>query len=162
MLACMKPVLLGETKLMRDLIVAAALVLVCLTACSRPDAGAASAPSLDGGSAAARDEVGTRWTVFHDPAEHAFSIEVPAGWTVEGGAQRMSAVEIRPWARAVSPDGAIELFVGDKDAPILTHPNPMLEMGGFHQGSVYSPGFGQSFTVAAYQSGQTFAAGWGA
>jgi hypothetical protein len=147
---------------MREKIAAAALVLTCLTGCSRHDAVGGTAPATGGGSAVARDEVGARWTVFHDPVEHAFSIEVPAGWTVEGGAQRMSAAEIRPWARAVSPDGAIELFVGDKDVPIFTPPNPTLEMGGFHQGSVYSPGFGQSFTVAVYQSGQTFAAGWGA
>jgi hypothetical protein len=36
-----------------------------------------------------------RWVKFTDPVEHAFTIDVPAGWRVSGGIKRMSAVAVR-------------------------------------------------------------------
>ena len=55
----------------------------------------------------------TNWTRFNDPNEHAFSIDVPAGWKTEGGMVRRGPVDLSMFLRALSPDGAIMLILGD-------------------------------------------------
>jgi len=95
--------------------------------------------------------------VFTDPNEHAFTIAVPEGWRVQGGTRRVSAVDVRPWMDAVSPDGGIDLFFGHPELPPYMVPNQMLEMGGFREGTVYN----QS-VVLRYQPGVIFASQWGA
>jgi len=102
------------------------------------------------------------WTRYTDPVEHAFTIDVPAGWRVSGGTRRMSAVDIRLGVEAVSPDGLITLFYGDPDVPIFTVPSDMLEMAGLHPGMVYDPGMGVRLLIMPYMSGEAFAADWGA
>jgi hypothetical protein len=57
--------------------------------------------------------------LFTDPAEHAFTIELPAGWAVDGGVRRVSDVYVPYWVRAVAPNGAIEIFFGDPDVPMF-------------------------------------------
>jgi tetratricopeptide (TPR) repeat protein len=50
------------------------------------------------------------YVTWHEPNEDAFSIEVPQGWTVEGGLYRNPAnplIDIRPYVRATSIDGNI-------------------------------------------------------
>ncbi len=53
------------------------------------------------------------WVQFVDPTEQAFALEVPQGWTVKGGIERFSTVITTAWATAASPDGAIQVFIGD-------------------------------------------------
>src|SRR5579863_6969441 len=53
------------------------------------------------------------WTRFDDPNEHAFAIDVPAGWKVEGGLVRRGPVDLSMFLRALSPDGSILLILGD-------------------------------------------------
>src|SRR5579863_9694063 len=60
--------------------------------------GAPSAPSVGGQIA---------WSVFTDPMEHAFTMDVPSGWSVHGGVHRISAIQVPFSVRAVSPDGGI-------------------------------------------------------
>ena len=102
------------------------------------------------------------WTPFVDPVEHAFSLAVPAGWSVRGGARRVTQVEVRLEVRAISPDGATELFYGDASIPPFIAPNRMLAMAGLRPGSVYSPGYGEQLLVEPYATGEAFAATWGA
>lgn len=104
----------------------------------------------------------TQWTKFVDPAEGAFSLEVPAGWQVSGGSRRVSTVEIRSGVDIVSPDGTIRIFYGDTGIPIYTLPSPLLAQAGIGVGGVYSPGFGQQLVVMPYLNGGTFADQWGA
>jgi hypothetical protein len=101
------------------------------------------------------------WQVFSDPNEGAFQIEVPQGWRVGGGTARRSALQFRLWATAISPDGYTILSVNDPQAIYYIAPSPMLSSGGFSMGSVYSPGGGNAYVVAPYQSGSQFAAYWG-
>ena len=61
--------------------------------------------------------------VFTDPTEHAFTISAPAGWRVTGGVRRFSTVIVKPWAQAVSPDGAVAVFMGDASIPTFTLPS---------------------------------------
>lgn len=101
------------------------------------------------------------WTTFHDPQEGAFTLEVPLGWSIRGGSQRMSASEIRTGVDMTAPDGTIEVFFGDNSIPFFTVPNPMLQMAGLSTGSVYNMGYGQSAVVMPYMTGEGFAAHWG-
>lgn len=135
----------------------AAFSLTGVTACSKAGASVSGAPGALGQPARAA----VQWVRYNDPSENAFSLEAPAGWTVTGGSRRMSAVEVRTGVTIKSPDGRIEIFYGDNDVPIFTTPNAMLEMGGFHEGSVYSPGYGQNLVVARYTPGEGFASEWG-
>lgn len=101
------------------------------------------------------------WQVFSDPNEGAFQIEVPQGWRVGGGTARRSALQFRLWATAISPDGSTILSVNDPQALYYIAPSPMLVSTGFPPGSLYSPGGGNAYIVAPYQSGSQFAAYWG-
>jgi len=103
-----------------------------------------------------------RWSRFDDPVEHAFTIDVPAGWRVSGGSRRMSAVEIRLGVNVTSPDGAITLFYGDSDVPIYTVPSRMLAMAGLRPGMYYKPGQGVQMLIEPYLTGEAFASQWGA
>jgi predicted lactoylglutathione lyase len=67
------------------------------------------------GTAAAQPPKGASgsWTLFTDPNEHAFSLEVPAGWKIEGGMVRRGPVDLSMFLRALSPDDAVMLILGD-------------------------------------------------
>ena len=54
-----------------------------------------------------------QWTRFEDPNEHAFSLDVPAGWTAEGGLVRRGPVDLSVFLRALSPDDSVMLILGD-------------------------------------------------
>jgi len=119
---------------------------------AQPASGAAKSP--------ARPDV--EWQRFTDPVEHAFAIDMPAGWHVTGGSRRMSAVEIRVGVTAVSPDGATTLFYGDVDVPVFTLPTQMMAMAGLREGMIYSPGQGVQMRIRRYENGEAFASDWGA
>lgn len=53
------------------------------------------------------------WSKFNDPNENAFSLDVPAGWKVEGGLVRRGPVDLSLFLRALSPDDSILLILGD-------------------------------------------------
>ena len=92
-----------------------------------------------------------------DPNEGAFSIDVPEGWKVQGGLVRKSTLDVRMYVHATSPDGQTVIRLGDADFGTFTTPNPMLQMAGFREGSVYSPGYGNNWIVSRYVPGAVFA-----
>jgi hypothetical protein len=98
-----------------------------------------------------------KWVRWQDPKENAFSLEVPAEWTVMGGAFRFAPVDIRKTVQASSPDGRIRITGGDAELPTFTEPNQMLAMTGFREGSWYSPGYGVNMMVRRYTPGAQFA-----
>jgi hypothetical protein len=100
------------------------------------------------------------WTTFSDPAEGAFSIDVPDGWQVTGGLNRVAAVDLRPAVRAVAPNGSITLFFGDPQLPTFVAPNQMMASMGFSEGSSYSPGYGVMMQVRRYMPGEQLAEWW--
>lgn len=53
------------------------------------------------------------WTTFSDPNENAFTIDVPAGWKVQGGMTRRSALDVSAFLRALAPDGSAMILMGD-------------------------------------------------
>jgi hypothetical protein len=64
---------------------------------------------------------GITWTRFTDPNEHAFSVDVPQGWKIDGGLARRTGIDTSDFLRALSPDGSIVLIMGDPDLPAMQH-----------------------------------------
>jgi hypothetical protein len=108
-----------------------------------------------GGRPVAAMPVVQKWQTFTDPDEGAFQLKMPAGWKNSGGTKRYSALQYRPWATAVSPDGATILAIGDPSEPAYTLP-----MIGFRPGSIYNAS-GTYYIVQPLQSAQQYAVGRG-
>jgi hypothetical protein len=53
------------------------------------------------------------WARMEDPAEHAFALDVPRGWTWRGGAYRLGYGDIRVMVDVWSPDGKTNVRYGD-------------------------------------------------
>jgi hypothetical protein len=92
------------------------------------------------------------WTTVRDAREQAFSISVPQGWKVDGGMFRYRIAYPRPTVDMTSPDGMINVRIGDNTIPNYQTPNT----------NPYLPKVPNNFTpVAAYTSGQVFAQKYG-
>lgn len=114
----------------------------------------------DSAERAGRSKPRIAYRRWQDPAEQAFSLEVPAGWQVRGGLLRRAAVDVVKFVQVHSPDGQIYLFIGDPDIPVFTLPNQISAMSGFQEGSWYSPGYGVRMMVMRFQPGVNFAAAY--
>jgi hypothetical protein len=112
-----------------------------------------------GGSRAAAPNVS--FQKVRDPNEGAFSVDVPSGWKIEGGLVRKSTLDVRMYVFATSPDGQTVIHIGDPELGAFTTPNQMLAMAGLREGSVYSPGYGNSMVVMRYIPGPAFAQQYG-
>lgn len=114
---------------------------------SAPCATCAATPSTSPSSPA------ISWTVFTDPFEQAFSAQVPQGWTVRGGLFRMGYSDERPMVDLISPDGRVNVRIGDLSIPTYAIPNP------YHprEGEIYDLGAQAQLIVARYRTGPEFA-----
>ena len=93
-------------------------------------------------------------TTFRDPLEQAFTVDVPQGWTVKGGAIRMGYSDVRVMVDMTSPDGRTNIRLGDVAIPAYFVPNQ------FHpnEGEIYDLGAQAQMTVARYRTGDQYAA----
>ena len=96
------------------------------------------------------------WGKYEDPLEQAFTLEVPKGWTVKGGMFRLGYSDHRRMVDMTSPDGKINVRVGDVAIPTYFLPNQY-----HHEGEVYDLGAQAQGRVARYRSGQEFAQAYG-
>jgi hypothetical protein len=96
-----------------------------------------AATSASAGSPQAELNV-TKYEVFNDPIEDAFSLEVPAGWDIKGGLYRAGAIDTRPWVVAVAPDSSCRAFIGDGEICPYTLPTSTLNWTGFTPGKAYN------------------------
>lgn len=116
-----------------------------------------SASRQDGQSArrSASETTGGRqaWVEFQDPYEHAFTVEVPQGWTVRGGLYRLGFSDVRPMVDLQSPDGKINVRLGDVAIPSYVIPVQ------FHnrEGERYDLGAQAQMVVSKYYAGPQFA-----
>lgn len=102
---------------------AAGLVAVfMLAACGRADSTAQGAP--------ASSAAGISWTKFTDPAEKAFAVEVPQGWSIRGGMFRMGFSDARAMVDMTSPHGRINVRLGDVSVASYVLPGPHHERPG--------------------------------
>jgi hypothetical protein len=97
-------------------------------------------------------------TAFADPTENAFAVQVPRGWTVRGGVERLSSITVTEWVTESSPDGATQVFFGDPSVPGFRVPN-----GNQAEGTVAPPLSYQvpPPVVLAYRPGAAFAEFYG-
>ena len=109
------------------------------------------------GAPAAERESAPTYVKWQDPRENAFSLDVPSQWRMQGGLFRFASVDTRAAWEAVSPDGQARLTGGDAEIPPFTLPSQILAMGGFQEGSWYSPGYGVRLMVKRYIPGTAFA-----
>src|SRR5262249_28504783 len=73
---------------------------------------------------------------WHDPREGAFTLSVPQGWQVNGGAMRRSAVDITHVVRAGTSDGRVQIFINDADIVAHEVPNQLTAMAGLREGQM--------------------------
>jgi hypothetical protein len=97
------------------------------------------------------------WVQFQDPAEHAFTMQVPQGWRVAGGAYRFGPLDPRAMVEMTSPDGKMRLRFGDAAVPPYAVPDQSMRMNGLREGSRYSPRGVAQEIVADYRPGWVFA-----
>jgi len=123
------------------------LVLLFASACGS-NSGRAAAPGARGGDVV--------WEKYEDPLEQAFTLEVPKGWTVKGGMFRLGYSDHRLMVDMISPDGKVNIRLGDLAVPTYFLPNQF-----HHEGEIYDLGAQAQGRVARYRSGQEFAQGYG-
>lgn len=112
-----------------------------------------SGANASGPTPAGRRPIPIQFASWTDPAEGAFSTEVPAGWRIEGGTKRRGAVDVNGMIRMSSPDGTIFVFINDADLTTCLDPAAL-------QGFVGSNREGQvmgGMLVLRYQPGVVFA-----
>ena len=111
----------------------------------------AGAPvTATGGGTPAQSYV--RWV---DPAEKAFSVEVPQGWNASGGAVRPVPLLVQSEVDITSPDGAIEVWMGDH-VNLFMEPNYLLQQVGIGVGGTYTDPQGYGYWVYPYLPGERF------
>jgi hypothetical protein len=97
-----------------------------------------------------------QYVKFSDPAEQAFTLDVPQGWQTQGGTNRRASVDVVHALQTVSPDQKILIQFNDPNIPAFAIPSPMLASTGFREGSWYSPGYGVRNLVKRYTPGGQF------
>jgi hypothetical protein len=104
-------------------------------------------------SAIARATPAASWIRFDDPNEHAFTLDVPQGWTAKGGLFRLGYSDTRIMLDLTSPDGKTNIRFGDVAIPSYSVP----DQSHLREGEPYDLGAQAQLTVARYRSGQDFA-----
>lgn len=97
-----------------------------------------------------------KWVRFTDPAEQAFSIDVPAGWKTEGGLIRRGPLSIDTFVRSLAPDSSIYLLIGDPDISAYALPTRLGAQLGQREGQIYNPGHGAEL-IMHYIPGEEYA-----
>lgn len=99
----------------------------------------------------------TNYIRWMEPNENAFTLSVPEGWNIRGGAYRLSATDIRKGVNIFSPDGKIHIFWGDAEIPTFSLPTQMMYQLGLREGSYTALGDGSKLKIRSYAAGKQFA-----
>jgi hypothetical protein len=151
-------------QLSQSLLPAAGVLLLGVGAFSSlgcgPTSTSASETIAGGGNAAASGaaqrvsgEATLTWVSFQDPFEQAFVVEVPQGWTARGGLFRMGYSDERPMVDITSPDGRMNVRLGDVAIPAYAVPT----LNHTQEGSIDDLGLQAQLVVARYRTGPEFA-----
>ena len=132
----------------RTLLVALFTTLVTINCSSRP---------MDPAAAPAGKAAPLSWVRYDDPSERSFSIEVPRGWTVEGGMYRFGYFDVRATVDLRSPDGNIILRFDDANVPPYVLPGPNKPP----EGRPYKKPFQFQMMVEKYRTAPSFAETYG-
>lgn len=88
---------------------------------------------------AAADGPPVQWTVYTEPAEQAYTTEVPRGWFVTGTITRRAAIGPALYLRLLSPDRQAYIVFGDPSLTIFTTPSNVGLGARAWQGQVVQP-----------------------
>jgi len=93
------------------------------------------------------------WVQLQDSSpEHGFALDVPKGWTAKAGMLRLGYSDVRLIVDLKSPDGKVNVRLGDASIPPYALPNQ------FHrEGEFVDLGAQAQLTVANYHTGQQYA-----
>jgi hypothetical protein len=114
-----------------------------------------SDPATTAASSSAPNSQSTKldWARYDDPAEHAFSLEAPQGWDVQGGMFRFGYFDVRWMMDVRSPDGKIILRIDDANIPSYAIPGPHTPP----EGKAFNKPRQFQMVVANYRPGQAYA-----
>jgi hypothetical protein len=127
---------------MKSLLCTTLAALISFTLCAETyAAGAPAMPRL------------VRWV---DPTEHAFSVNVPAGWRISGGTHRNSPIDARNYVRAESADGKIRVWINDPNILPRQEPHPAYYALGWYEGRVVQSVSGPML-IKRFDTGARFA-----
>jgi len=90
---------------------------------------------------------------WHDPRENAFEIGVPEGWKVAGGWIRKNQVDAGGVVQVQSPDGKIQIFIGDPDIQSYQTPGQASQMMGLREGQSVA---GSGVIISRFLSGSQY------
>lgn len=88
---------------------------------------------------------------WQDPAEAAFSAQLPQGWQISGGTQRTTRIEPHYVIRAQSPSGGVQLFMDNPRIAIRQVPNMMTMRMGMREGQAIPSAWGGKLLLERYQ-----------
>lgn len=109
----------------------------------------------------APDRALSRYRPWTDPREHAFTLETPEGWTIDGGLYRLDASQVHVQVHATAPAKGGFVFIGDAQRPkTYVEPNMQLMQLGLSQGATYSPNGGAPWLCWPFQPADQYAQGW--
>jgi len=94
---------------------------------------------------------------WRDPMESAFTVSVPRGWQINGGASRRAAVDVRNVVRAVSPGGRVQIFVDDPDIVPRQVPDAMMMRAGYREGQTIKAAWGGPLRLERFRTGDEYA-----
>jgi hypothetical protein len=91
------------------------------------------------------------YVTFSDPLEHAFTLDVPAGWAARGGMFRLGYSDYRPMVDLQSPDGRTDIRLGDVAVPSYAVPTAL-----HSEGETDDLGAQAQLVFARYRTGQQY------
>lgn len=112
---------------------------------------------------AAQAPAGIQFVRWVEPAERAFSIEIPKGWSASGGVKWHSPIDPQAFLRVKSPDGKTTAFIGDPEILSRQVPTPAGRMqAGVGEGQVFRTPSGGPAKLERYLTGLQYAQQHGA
>ncbi len=94
------------------------------------------------------------WVQLQDPSpEHGFVLDVPKDWAVKAGMLRLGYSDVRLMVDVKSPDGKVNVRLGEVSIPAYALPTPSHP----REGDFVDLGAQAQLTVASYRTGQQYA-----
>ncbi len=100
------------------------LFAIVLVGCAGQADGPAVAGQAKHNTSASTSAMPTHWVSYTDTAEGAFTMDVPAGWQVEGGMWRFGYFDARWMMTVRSLDGSVIIRLSDATVPPYVLPSP--------------------------------------
>jgi hypothetical protein len=91
-----------------------------------------------------------------EPKEHSFTVDVPQGWQVIGGLNYTGPDEAQGFVRVQSPDGKVQIFVGDPELLVRQVPGS-LSPPGVREGQIFQTPSGGRAILQRFLTGSQYA-----